>query len=103
MAIKSISKLEFDAFKPSRSPMIAAITEEVEWFADEAHNIIGTVICDTTDSDWSYVILGRDERGSFRAIQAQSTIEDRGMAKTKLLLAMGTVEASGQTVFRQDC
>jgi hypothetical protein len=102
MAIKSITQSEFDTFKPSRSPMIAAITEEVEWFTDQARTIIGSVIYDKTDSDWSYVILGRDERGSFRAIQAKSTIEDRETAKTQLLMAMSKVEASGQTVFRQD-
>lgn len=101
MAIISITQSEFDAFKPSRSPLIASITEEVEWYADSARTIIGAVSYDKTDSDWSYVILGRDERRSFRAIQAQSAIEDRETAKTQLQQAMAKVEASGQTVFWQ--
>lgn len=102
MAIKSITQSEFNAFKPSRSPIIAAITEEVEWFADDADTIIGAVIYDKIDSDWSYVILGRDERGSFRCIGGDTTIADRETATTQLRGAMSEVEASGQTVFRQD-
>jgi hypothetical protein len=76
MAINSISREEFDAYQPARTPNIEALVEEVEWFADDRGVIIGALARDRTDNDWSFVVLGRDERGAFRAIEFDVSIED---------------------------
>jgi hypothetical protein len=101
MAIKTLSKAQFDAFNPARGPMIGAIATEKAWFADDAGNVIGTVLLDRTDNDWNYVILGRDERGAFRWIQGDSSFETRDRAEQKLIEAMAKIEESGETVFPQ--
>jgi hypothetical protein len=40
----------------------------VEWFADDAGAVVGAIGYDTRDLDWSFVILGRDIHGTFRAL-----------------------------------
>lgn len=67
MAIRSLSRKKFDTNKPSRSPILEQTIEEVEWFADDGGNVIGVLARDRTDKDWSIAVLGRDERGKFRA------------------------------------
>jgi len=41
--------------------------EEVEWVADLLERVLGAVVRDRIDNDWSYAVLGRDEHGIFRA------------------------------------
>lgn len=42
------------------------LAHEVAWFAAFNRKILGTVTFDRTDSDFGYVILGRDSRKMFR-------------------------------------
>ena len=74
MAIESISVQEFEALGPARGPMAKAIGEEVKWFGDTARNLLGVVIRDRTDNDWGYVVLRRDERETFRAVELETSL-----------------------------
>jgi hypothetical protein len=102
MAIEEISRHEFDAFSPARSAMVMTIAEEVSWHADTARNIIGAMFLEKTDKDWGFVILGRDPKGEFRAIKVGASIATKKGAKAQLLMEIGKVEESGETVFPQD-
>ena len=101
MAINRISQDEFDSYKPARSPMASVMSEETDWYADDAGNVIGTVFRDRTDNDWAYVVMGRDERGNFRCFEIEASIATEGGARDQLRAAMRKVEASGQTEFPQ--
>jgi hypothetical protein len=101
MAIMQIEKSEFDKFKPARNPMLAAISVEECWYRDSAGNVIGVVIFDKTDRDWTWVALGRDERGNFRAIEVTSSIADKADAQTSLVTKLSEIERTGQSVFPQ--
>ena len=99
MAINRISQDGFNSYNPARSTMAAVITDETDWYADDAGNVIGTVFRDRTDNDWAYIIMGRDERGNFRCFALKASITTEGASRDQLLAPMRKVEASGQTEF----
>ena len=102
MAIKAITQQQFDRYSPARTPMIQMIAEEKAWFSDDAMNIIGTILFDKSDMDWNWVMLGRDPKGSFRAIDTEASFKTQEEAEKSLKAAMSKVEASGESVFEQD-
>lgn len=102
MSIKEITKARFDAFAAySRHPMAAMMSEEVAWLADDAEHVLGVVLRDLTDSDFLYLVLGRDENGQFRCIYPSHSFETAERAKAKLAETLRQYEASGDTVFPQ--
>ncbi len=101
MAIKRITKVEFDRFDPARNPMMVKLATEMSWFSDTAGNVIGTVMLDKTDGDWNWVALGRDERGAFRAVEVQASLANQPTAEKELVSKMTELEHSGATIFPQ--
>lgn len=99
--IESITKYEYYSFKPARNPAVDLISLEKEWWADKERILLGSVLLDTIDNDWVYVILGRDEKGTFRWIDGQVSIEDREEARKGLIQKMKEIIATGQRIFKQ--
>ena len=102
LPIESLLKCEFDALKPARHPATAAIAVEKEWFADRERTLLGALLLDRTDEDWVYVVLGRDQLGTFRWIDGESSIKSRGLARERLVATMQRILESGQKVFPQE-
>ena len=65
MAIKSISRTEFNRIFTFDSELAPYIGEEFEWYADDAENVIGTIARGMSDSSWTYTILRRNALGDF--------------------------------------
>lgn len=101
LPIESLLKCEFDALKPARHPATAAIAIEKEWFADKDRIILGALLLDMTDKDWVHVVLCRDEKGTFRWINGESSIKSRDQARKRLWTTMYRILKSGQKVFPQ--
>ena len=101
LAIKLISLRQFDAFEPTRVPIAGVAWEELEWFADDAGNVIGVLTHDLKDDDWGYALLGRDSNGVFRAIENDVSIERQNYARTRLIAEMERVSGTGRAVFPQ--
>jgi hypothetical protein len=99
MAIKSISRRDFDAFRPARGPAVGEAWEEVEWFAADNDVVIGVLTRDFKDDDWGYAVLGPDQYGRYRAIGNDACIVRREAARTLLITAMEHVLETGETVF----
>jgi hypothetical protein len=100
--IKPLTRKQFNKFGPARSSLIEVLTSEEAWYADSAENILGTVLFDKTDKDWGWVMLGRDPKGEFRAIETAASITTREEAAADLIAKMVHVSGSGQKVFEQD-
>ncbi len=101
MVIKTVSRAHFDALTYSKLPFAALCVEEQEWYSDEPETILGIVTLDLTDNDWGWLILGRDEKGLFRAVHLDVSIASREEARARLHEKMREVAASGETVFPQ--
>jgi hypothetical protein len=56
-----------------RRPEIVICIEDIEWFATRDERLVGMLARDRIHSDFSWVILGRDERLRFRAIDLNSS------------------------------
>lgn len=55
MAIRNITKAQFEAFNPACSPLATLISEEKEWYVADPGNILGIVLLDLADQDWLYI------------------------------------------------
>ena len=101
MPVKEISREEFDAFGPMRSPGVALIIEETVWFAANG-SLTGAVTRDRGDDDWGYVVLGPDEAGRFRAIALEHSMASEALAREALLAQMEDLLDAGEKMFPQD-
>jgi hypothetical protein len=66
MALRKISQEEFEAYNLHKLPTLIGIATEVHWFANDGANIIGTVLFDNIDKDWSIVMLALEDDGEYR-------------------------------------
>lgn len=64
-----ISQKRFDALAGyTRLPAIILIIQEASWYSTEDERLLGLVTWDKIDYDYGWLVLGRDRRGRFRAI-----------------------------------
>jgi hypothetical protein len=98
LVLKNISRDEFHSlYHGSTLPFL----QEIEWFSDPIVRVLGVVIRDLADRDFSYVVLGRDEHGLFRAIDLQASIESQEQAGEALREKMKEHLSTGAEVFPQ--
>jgi hypothetical protein len=87
--IKELSIRRFEALAGYiRRPEIVLCIEEIEWFATLDERLVGMLARDRIDSDFSWVILGRDERLRFRAIDLNSSLSSPDAARQQLFERM---------------
>jgi hypothetical protein len=99
--IKPISMARFEALSFTRDPRAKLYSEEREWYADLDENVLGTVFLDTEDSDWGFIVLGRDELARFSAIGVEINFSDVEKARQALHIRMLEISTNGQKVFPQ--
>jgi hypothetical protein len=56
----------------------------IEWFADDTGVILGAIAYDQCDLKWSFVVLGQDNHGTFRALHREAGL--RVLDDARLLL-----------------
>jgi hypothetical protein len=84
LAIKKISRSEFNELLPEHHLLEAVSGEQVAWWAGEARRIIGTVGKGGGERNWCYVVLIVDEIGAYRVHKLQSGIDSRLVASAQL-------------------
>jgi len=100
--IKTISKQLFDSYVvSSKHPSVIFFAEELQWFANYNETILGVILVDKTDNDFSSVMMGRDEGGRFRAFNLQTSFVKIEDAIDWLKNMMKWYTALGKTVFPQ--
>lgn len=92
MALREISQAEFTRYNFNQLPNFVAA--EKYWYADNSSNIIGTVLLDNFDKDWSYVILAKDEDGEYRAADIKISFETADDAIGSLSTKMRDIGSS---------
>jgi hypothetical protein len=94
VAIKSISRWEFNQVLPDHIFLESLVGTPVAWWADEARSIIGATAQGAMEPSWRYIILERNGHEHFRVCNLQSGIKSRLMASMQLLRAMETLRKS---------
>ena len=89
MQIKNISRDEFNLLFPNACYIGVVVGHQVEWFTNEAGNILGTIGEDRTASDWLCAVLQRDDAGNFRVTKIANPKSLLG-ARSQLRHAMET-------------
>jgi hypothetical protein len=92
--INSTGRQAFHQLLPGNADSEMALGEEVEWFADVAETIIGTVGFGGRSVGWYYAILTRDAAGDFRVCERQRYLPTRHTARVMLLRGMVGIEAA---------
>ena len=92
--INSIGRQAFHQLLPSNAISEMAVGEEVEWLADVAETIIGTIGFGGMNKGWNYAILNRDPLGDFRVSERQRNFPTRHTARVTLLRRMVGAEAA---------
>lgn len=101
-AIRPISRERFNSFVLwSRSPIASRENQEVEWYADSKEWLLGVLVLDLVDLDWSYAVLGRDEDGRFRYIDGGVSVPSQKEGNLRLMTAMQHKINAGKKVFKQ--
>ena len=90
MAIKNISIEEFEGIFPFNSELAPYIGEELEWYADDAKNVLGTIAKGILGSLWSYTVLRRNVLGDFLASTLSGNFMDLPTARVACLQEMAT-------------
>lgn len=102
--VGTILRAEFDRFEPERPAYKSGDFPfgEVAWFADEARRVLGTVLRWHGMERYGFAILGRDERGQWRAIDYEDGYASLDGAARAIVGRMDRFSATGQSVFPQD-
>ncbi|RML53153.1 hypothetical protein ALQ93_02546 [Pseudomonas syringae pv. pisi] len=84
----------------TRSPAATEDGLELEFFSDQAENLIGVLIQDRSDRDHGFVLMGRDLKGRFRAINFEFGF-NKTDARHALFAMFKKIISSGETIFPQ--
>ncbi len=101
MSIRPLSRPRFEALLYRREPFAEMIIEEKEWWSNETETMIGLVGLDRTDHDFSWVALGRDETGVFRAIDLRVSLPTIEAARANLHESLIVLSATNDQEFPQ--
>lgn len=99
--VKSLTFERYNAFVAwTRMPSASVYGVELEFFSTQDEILIGVVLQDTSDRDYVFVTLGRDEKGRFRAVDTKVDLT-KTEARHQLFASMKRLADTGQQVFPQ--
>lgn len=100
--MRKITQTQFNAYCYARQPLVRTMSKEVSWFEAGNRKLLATIIFDQIDSDYGYILLGRDSRRMFRCISVSSefvgSIEE---AEKKLKIEISTFVNDGNETYSQ--
>ena len=86
--LRMISRNEFDKLFPDRPALESFTGELVEWFANEANNILGAIDHEQETGTWSYVVIKRNQKGVLLVSEVNENIVSRPAAEAELFRKM---------------
>ena len=101
VSVKSISSCKFNGFLPTRNQLRTVIGKEVEWYADDPENSIGTIAFSADERGWNYAVLRRDWMGDFQVCNQKANFQNVRAASVDCVLAMKAAEKNEQRSFSE--
>lgn len=87
--MKDISKLRFDSIAGyARHPKAALTGEEMAYYETEDGSLLGLIVKDRTDSDFTGMVFGRDAKLRFRWTSMTRFLESSERARDELVKKM---------------
>lgn len=85
VAMRSITQMRFNALAGyCRGPRALIDAEELAWFEHGGERVLGVIIMDTQDRDYSGMVLARDRKGRFRFVGLNDFVPTQRHAKVLL-------------------
>ncbi|EHT5237400.1 hypothetical protein OD040_004316 [Escherichia coli] len=83
--IKKMSKERFNAFVDwTRMPNTELLGYEFEWYCSPREFLLGALLLDQIDEDYSGIVLARDLSGRYRCIDLFTSVSEMNSARAKL-------------------
>jgi hypothetical protein len=101
VSVKSISRWKFNRFLPTCNHLRTVIGKEVEWYADDPENSIGTIAFSKEKRGWNYAIMRRDWMGDFQVCNLKTNLPNFRAANVDCVVAMKAAEKSGRRSFSE--
>jgi len=95
MALKKITRAEFDAMKPPQRPD----GEETGWYALTEGHLIGLIIRRPSTDEWGAALYGLNEHKVFAPVRLFAPLGSEKHAEVIIKAAMEGLEASGFKIF----
>jgi hypothetical protein len=73
--MRPLPLVRFNALAGYARPMAAYFSDEVAWFEHASERVLGVVLRDRIDDDFVGMIMARDRRGRFRAVDFTTSFE----------------------------
>ena len=102
MAIRATGRAEFIRRLSLHRDLERWVGKEVEWFADAAGNVIGTIALAARDRGWNYVVLRKNKLGNFQASHRRENLFSLDEARVDCLQAMGLTDNSATDLQGRD-
>lgn len=96
MSIREISEEELQNFDIDKNPMVGAFATEKRWFVSNDDKLIGILLQDNIDKDWSYLVLALESDNAYRAIDVKVSINTISEAENILLNSLNDISLNGQ-------
>ncbi len=96
MALKTITEEEFNNYNLVKHPALIGMVTEEYWFSDDESYLLGTVLRDNIDKDWSYVIVALEDDGHYRFSEGEVSFETEAKAIDKLTSKMKQISKAGK-------
>ncbi len=105
MNIKAISKKEFYQLNVIKETKLGVFATEIEWFKDNENRILGVLLKDKIEKDFSYVILTSEVDNTFRAVDIKVSISSIDSARSELISKLSKSINNGkyqQSLFQEE-
>lgn len=80
-----LSQQRFEALAGyTRLPQIVLLIQEAAWFSTEDERLLGLITWDRYDRDFGWIVLGRDQRLRYRAIDQDVSLPTFVTARERL-------------------
>jgi hypothetical protein len=100
--MERISQIRFDALAGySRSPRTLIDSVELEWYSDANEKVLGALIQDTEDFDYSCIVMGRDRAGRYRAVHVMEFMDTVDATRDAMPAALQEWAAKDAAEFEQ--
>src|SRR5260221_2550118 len=100
--MKKISPIRFDALAGyTRNPAVFYMAEEIGWYGHGGERVLGLLIRDKGDNDFSGLVFARDRKLRFRWVHATGFDARRRHAEVKLRREMERIAVEPDAEYHQ--
>ena len=96
--IREITADQFLEAVHVRSPLADVIYQELEFYSALGGWYLGVILRDKIDQDYSWVVLGPDESGTYRGIDQGWNVETEDESRQQLIDALKRFGGAGEQV-----